>query len=133
MKYKGSVSRIAVALAAALILASTAHAAPPTQFVGHWFAIDSFDGSDIRLTIAGPASGPLRITWIESFFTLCSGGPGIGTGTGSPSNPNELDAEIFFQCFTTGATLDYAPTFIYDPGTDTLTDGVDTWNRVGRP
>jgi hypothetical protein len=113
--------------------ASLAQAGPGNPFSGQWVAVDSFDGSDIRLTIAGNPAGPLRITWTENYFSICDGEPGIGRGTGNLGAANELYAEIHFRCFTTGFTLDHTATFVYDPVTDTLTDGVDTWYRPGPP
>ena len=117
----------------ALFSVSLASAGGSNPFKGQWVGTDSFDGSTLRLTIAGNSAGPLRVTWTESYFTLCEGEPGIGRGTGTVAGANTLDAEIDFTCFTTGTTLNHVTTFTYDPGTDTLTDGTDTWYRAGSP
>lgn len=104
-----------------------------SPFVGHWQAID-VDGSDIRLTIAGPPDGPFQITWTESYFSFCGGEAGIARGTGwlDDSDPHVLNANLRLRCFTTGDTLDFDVTWIYDPGTDTISSGVTTWHRPGR-
>lgn len=112
---------------------SVVSASPADPFTGHWYAVDSFDGSDIRLTIAGGGAGSYRITWTENYFTLCAGEPGIGRGSGTSVSATELDVEIQFTCFTTGTTLDQVFTFTYNPVTNTLTDGTDTWSRIGAP
>ena len=112
---------------------SLAGAGGSNPFKGHWVGTDSFDGSTLNLTIAGNPAGPLKLTWTESYFTLCEGTAGIGKGTGTQAGANTLDAEIDFTCFTTGTTLHHVLTFTYDPVSDTLTDGTDTWYRAGRP
>jgi hypothetical protein len=107
-----------------------AHAAPPSPFRGHWQGID-VDGSDIRLTIAGPPNGPFRITWTESYLSFCDGGPGIVRGTGwlDEDDPNLLEAELSVRCFTTGDSRDFHVTWIYDAGTNTISSGFITWHR----
>lgn len=104
-----------------------------SPFVGHWEAID-VDGSDIRLTIAGPPDGPFQITWTESYISFCDGEAGIvrGTGTLSESDPLLLEANLHVECFTTGESMDFQTSWTYDPGTDTISSGVTTWHRPGR-
>ena len=46
-------------IAALFLLPLVAYAGPSSPFVGHWQAVD-VDGSDIRLTIAGPPTAPSR-------------------------------------------------------------------------
>ena len=53
---------IFVILAMAFPITGTVSAAYDSPFAGHWEAID-VDGSDIRLSIGGPSSGPFQITW----------------------------------------------------------------------
>ncbi|MGB3716228.1 MAG: LamG domain-containing protein [Candidatus Promineifilaceae bacterium] len=105
----------------------------PNSFVGDWQAIDS-DGSDIRLTIAGPQNGPFRITWTESYFSFCNREAGIGRGTGllKVGDPYTLEANLTIECFTTGDSTNFDITWIYDPGTDTISSGFITWHRPGQ-
>jgi hypothetical protein len=126
----------AAALIGAALLAGgfgAAYAASPSPFIGEWQAID-VDGSDIRLTIAGRPSGPFEITWTESYISFCNREAGIVRGTGrlNESDPNLLEADLHVECFTTGASLDFHITWVYDPGTDTISSGVITWRRPGR-
>lgn len=109
-------------LIAALILSSqTALAAGPSPFVGHWEAVD-IDGSDIRLAIGGPPSGPFQITWTESHISFCDGEAGIlrGTGVFDPEDPNLLEADLFLECFTTGASTEFHLTFRFHAATEVL-------------
>ena len=124
---------IMVILAVALSMTTIAYAAPPSPFIGHWQAIDSDDESDIRLTIAGGGASPFHITWTESYFSFCEGKAGIVKGTGllNPDDSNVLEANLHIKCFTTGASDNFQPVWIYDSGTDTITDGMNTWYRPG--
>ena len=63
-------------LAIAFFIVEVAYSAAPSPFIGQWEAID-VDGSDIRLTIAGPPQGPFQITWTENYFGFCGGEAGI--------------------------------------------------------
>jgi len=106
----------------------TANAASRSPFVGHWQAID-VDGSDIRLAIGGPANGPFRITWTESYISFCGGDAGIIRGTGRLVDSDMLTADLHLECFTTGDSLDFSATWVYDPGTDTISSDFITWHR----
>jgi hypothetical protein len=121
MQTKGRFYLSVLAICALVALPAVAHAAPPSPFTGHWQGVD-VDGSDIRLTIAGPPNGPFRITWTESYITFCGGGPGIVTGTAwlNEGDANLLDAELHVRCFTTGASGDFSALFEYRPDTNTL-------------
>ena len=112
-------------------------AAPTSPFLGRWETIDG-DGSDIRVVIAGPSNGPFRITWTESYFSGCGREAGIVRGTGqlSQSDPYILEADLTFECFTTGYSADFHVTWLYHPGTNTLShtaDGIYIWHRPGKP
>jgi hypothetical protein len=112
----------AVIVSAALYLSSmTALAAGPAPFVGHWEGID-IDGSDIRLTIGGPPSGPFQITWTERYISICDGEAGIIRGTGelNPEDPYLLEAELTVECFTTGASTFLHLSISYHPSTGAL-------------
>jgi hypothetical protein len=110
-----------------------AQAASSSPFVGHWQAID-IDGSDIRLTIAGPPNGPFQITWTESYISFCGGEAGIVRGTGllNESDSYLLEASLHLECFTTDDSLDFEIIWIYDPGTDTISSDNLTWHRPGQ-
>jgi hypothetical protein len=102
----------------------------PSPIIGNWQAVD-IDESDIRLAIAGPPTGPFQITLTESYISYCDGGPGIVRGTGwlAEGDPSVLEADLRLLCFRTGATLDFHATWIYDPGTDTISSDFITWHR----
>ena len=109
---------------------STTIATISSPFIGHWQGVDDADGSDIRLTIAGPPQGPFSITWTESYFSGCQGEAGIAKGTGNlNADGSELTAEITLRCFTTGREITFSITWIYDHGTDTISSDFITWHR----
>lgn len=111
-----------ITLAVSAVGAGAAPAAsPPSPFVGHWQATDT-DGSDIRLTIAGPPGGPFQITWTEDYLSVCEGGPGIirGTGVLNPDNPYLLETDLEIECHRGGTSQNLQMTFRYLDRTDTL-------------
>ncbi len=120
--------------AALIAVPLTAIAAERSPFVGHWKAID-VDGSDIRLTIGGPPSGPFQITWTESYFSFCEGASGVARGTGVLDAGNEyiMHAELHLVCFPTGHKIDFQITWQFDPEENILTDGSLTWYPAGDP
>ncbi|MGW8226603.1 MAG: LamG domain-containing protein, partial [Anaerolineales bacterium] len=121
------------AIFAFLVIPKSTFAASTSPFIGHWQAID-VDGSDIRLSIAGPPQGPFQITWTESYISFCDREAGIVRGTGwlNEGDSNLLEADLHLECFTTGASLDFQIAWVYDPGTDTISDGSLTWHRPGQ-
>lgn len=130
---------ICAILAIALPVTQVAYAVSSSPFVGHWQATD-IDGSDIRLAISGPPSGPLQITWTESYISFCNREAGIVRGTGqlNKSDPNLLDANLHLECLKTGASLDFHLAWRYHPATGTLSSrygngAVTIWHRPGQP
>jgi hypothetical protein len=121
MQTKRRLTVSVLAICALLALPAAAHAAPPSLFTGHWQGID-VDGSDIRLTIAGPSQGSFLITWTESYISFCGGEAGIIRGTGwlSEDDPNLLEADLHVECFTTGASRDFHVVIEYLPTTNAL-------------
>jgi hypothetical protein len=124
----------------AFSVTGSALAAGHRTFVGIWRAIDIFDGSVIRTTIAGPARGPFLITWTESFFSFCDGKPGLATGIGrlNQDNPYILEASIRLKCLRSRETVQWHQVWEYRPDYDVLASqsdyGVETvWTRLGRP
>jgi hypothetical protein len=109
------------AILAAALTAQGAFAGPPSPFVGQWQGLD-VDGSEIRLTIGGPAEGPFQITWTEDYISFCDGGAGIMRGTGSlnETDPYLLEADLWVECFTAGAEKGIQLTFRYFAGTNVL-------------
>jgi hypothetical protein len=128
-----------LAISALLLLPTISQAAILSPFTGHWQAID-VDGSNIGLTIGGPAEGPFRITLTDNYISFCDGEAGIVRGTGwlNEGNSYLLEADLHLECFTTGASLDFHRTFQYHPATNTLSSRdnngpVTIYHRPGRP
>ena len=139
-------NRIGIALVLVLMLmavsASAVGAGPRSPFVGRWQTNDpappAGDGSTNTLTITPRGRSAFNLRWRETFFSLCSGAPGIGRGTGSETAPNFLDTNFNFYCTgTLAANFDIEIT--YDPSTDTIetipigAGFPQTWNRIAGP
>jgi hypothetical protein len=112
-----------------LLFTSVTYAGKTSPFIGQWFAVD-VDDSEIRLTIAGPPSGPFQITWTESYISFCGGETGIIRGQGVLVESNMMTASLTIVCFTTGESTDFEFTWVYDQGTDTLNGDFITWHRA---
>jgi len=112
---------IAAVLAIAFPVTTVAYASPSSPFVGNWEGID-VDESDIRLVIAGPPSGPYRITWTENYISFCNGEAGIVRGMGllDEEDPDLLQATLQVSCFTTGASTTFNLVWRYRPASETL-------------
>jgi len=125
----GRAMHIAVILAILLSVSTVVYAAPPSPFVGHWQAVDVDEG-DIRLTIAGPPSGPYQITWTESYISFCDGEAGIVRGMGwlDEANPYILEADLHLECFTTGNSTNFHMVWRYWPESDTL---ISQYEEIG--
>lgn len=131
---------IAALIAVAFVaIAPTALAAPPgSPFTGAWKSTD-IDGSHQKLAISnGSASGTYRLNLYDDGASVCiplTGAmvPASVRGTGTASG-NVLTATLIVTCLS-HPPISFGPvsqTFTYDPGTDTLTDGVGvTWFRQG--
>jgi CSLREA domain-containing protein len=134
-----SILSIFAILVIALPVIQAAYAVTSSPFLGQWQAA-GIDGSNIRLTVSGPPSGPLQITWTGSSIGLCDKEAGIAFGTGqlNESDPNLLEADLHLECFTSAAASDFHFMWRFHPVTNTLSgrydDGVVTvWRRLGLP
>ena len=112
---------------------SAASAGTRNPFIGPWEAVD-IDNSNLRLTFAGGGQGIFRLIWLDDYWSVCDGDPGLGRGTGTidDTNPNLMHTSIDFFCGNAfWGTL--AMDFEYDPGTDTIMNTPTAsviWNRV---
>jgi len=118
---------------------------PSNPLVGAWENVDSFDGSDQRVTIAG--SGQFR--YVDDGASAClnaglgfvpaslRGTGSFGTVGGSPTF--SLTADLYCHVRGPGGRqllFEVANlVFTYDAASDTLTDslGQGCWHRAGRP
>jgi hypothetical protein len=117
-------------LVVTLIASASATAAPPTNpFRGFWEGTD-IDGSNLHLLLVGGRSS-LRVIWLDDYWTICDGDPGLGRGHGTvdSADPNLFHAEITFTC--TGALWDtLMMDFVYNPADDTIATGLGTPDEV---
>lgn len=119
--------------AGGLVTTQTADAQPFTRVHrGMWTATD-IDGSNLKLLIVGGGRGTYRLIWLDDYWSICDGDPGLGRGTGTvdASDANVLHVTLSFYC--TGTLWDtLTMDFTYDPGTDTMmNDGPSgvLWSR----
>jgi len=83
-------------------------------FTGLWEGVDPLDGSGVQVSISDlDRDGEFDIIWRETFFTLCDGGRGIVTGTGTVGEDGILRTNEVFTCLPTGEPSDGEA--IYEP------------------
>lgn len=130
---------VGLAFVALLLLTTVAYAfGGPPRYVGRWLAIDQVDGSSISVTMAGPPDGPFRVTWTESYFSLCGSRWGRGRGTAEVIGPNTLYLIMDFECYRNDNSAHFEDTLYYDPATNILNSlsdssvtGLDFFFRPG--
>jgi hypothetical protein len=112
---------------------------PQASFVGEWQATDSYDGSAMRLTIAGDTAGGYLLMWDDEYWSLCEGSAIVGTtGSMDASDPNILHTYWVVECAVPGQVGEFAADIRYSELNDTLEliydDGAsDTWYRASSP
>lgn len=119
------------------LLVAVGASAGHSPFIGKWESTD-IDGSAQTLTIGGGPGMSHRVRYHDSAATVCGLGPdgeilhaarAIGRLTASG---NTLSGAMDVYCMTRPPSLwqaDFPFTFVYDPATDTLSDGFVTWTR----
>lgn len=123
---------LAIVLVAVMATAVSARRVSP--WVGRWQTMDiPGDGSTNTLTIThGGSFNSYNLIWRETYFSICSGAPGIGRGRGIEDGTG-LHTNFDFYC-RGRHTLNIDIDFVYDSPTDTLISGVggDTqiWVRI---
>jgi hypothetical protein len=121
MQHKRRLYVVVLVICVLLALPTVAHAAHGSPVRGVWRSID-VDGSTMRLVIAGRPDGPFRITWRDSYLTVCDGGRGIIRGWGRliDGDPNRVEARLRVRCFETGEVTRFKVTMEYLPDTNRL-------------
>jgi hypothetical protein len=98
------------------------------SYIGHWHAVDSYDQSNMQMTISGGGNGVYRLTWTDDSWSACGGRPGVGFGTGRLV-PDVLRVDWVIKCqgvVVWEGQLDYW----MDLETGELWDGENTWYPV---
>jgi len=98
------------------------------SYTGHWRAIDSYDQSNMQLTVSGGGNNQYQLTWTDDYWSVC-GGPGIGRGSGRLDSGGYLRVDWVIKCrgaVVWNGQFDY----ILDLATGTLWDGANTWYLV---
>lgn len=128
----GSALILTIILVAVMATAVSARRVSP--WVGRWQTMDiPGDGSTNTLTIThGGRFNNYNLIWRETYFSICSGAPGIGRGRGIEDGTG-LHTNFDFYC-RGRHTLNIDIDFVYDSLTDTLVTeaGPDTqtWVRI---
>jgi len=125
----------AIAVGVTMLPATPASAASD-PFRGSWTSVDPFDGSTQYLSINGSGkAGNHSVFLFDTVATgACSGGPANVTG------PGQVDDDTLYWVFTVTCPgggrgpvtgLSGPGFFVYDSGTDTLTDDAEAlWSRL---
>jgi hypothetical protein len=128
-RFKAGLSiTFAIILVAVMTISVSARRVSP--WVGRWQTTDIVDGSTNTLTISFLSSASsYNLNWQETYFTICSGDPGVGLGTGTEDQIG-LHTNINFYC--KGApTGTFNINFTWDSSTDTITsDDGQVWERI---
>ena len=105
-----------------------------SPWVGRWQTMDiPGDGSTntLKIKFSGGASN-YKLKWQETYFSICSGDPGVGRGTGTEGLTG-LHTNFDFYCRGT-LTTNIDIEFTYNPSTDTITSDAggitQTWIRI---
>lgn len=120
-------------IAMALATLAPAASAAPSDFVGHWHAIDQSDGSNLSMTISTRRPYPSAVVRIyDDSSALCGGGAAAGVGTGDMSGLN-MTVDFTVKCVGDATPLAVVQvTFFAHRPTATLTDTVhpgSVWYR----
>lgn len=116
-------------------------ATPQSPFAGTWVSTEA-DGGDLTATFIITSDGVVEMAVTDTYASVCSGGNSTMTGTGHlQSNTLLVIPEPSYTCddgsepqALSGAPLEDQlrnMTFTYDPGTDTIAEGVLIWTRQG--
>jgi hypothetical protein len=135
---KGTFLKIPILVLLSLFLiALTGGNAGPRRYshwVGRWRTSDSPGDESINtLAVAYISDQDLyRLTWEETYFTLCDGEPGIGRGIGQET-VDGLEVEFDFYC-QEELSLSLVMPFGYNSESDTITSYgstlIQTWGRI---
>ena len=99
------------------------------RYTGHWRAVDSYDQSNMQLTISGGGNNQYQLTWTDDYWSAC-GGPGIGLGNGTLNSGGFLRVDWVIKCREAVVWQGQFDYFL-DIATGTLWDGANTWYLVG--
>lgn len=125
---------LALAVILVAVMATAVSARRVSPWVGRWQAMDvPGDGSTNTLSISfRGGGGSYGLIWRETYFSICSGDPGIGRAVGTEDSTG-LHTTFDFYCMGTHA-LNIDIDFTYDPLTDTITSNagglIQTWVRI---
>jgi hypothetical protein len=98
------------------------------RYTGHWRAVDSYDHSNMQLTISGGGNNQYELTWTDDYWSAC-GGRGIGLGTGILNTGGSLRVNWVIKCQRVVVWEGQVDYFL-DIITGTLWDGANTWYLV---
>ena len=98
-------------------------------YTGLWRAIDSYDQSNMQMTISGGGNNQYKLTWTDDYWSGCKG-RSIGHGIGILDPGGSLWVDWVIEC--KGAVVwEGQANYFMDIATSTLSDGTNTWYLVG--
>jgi hypothetical protein len=99
------------------------------RYTGHWRAVDTVDQSNMHMIISGSSNNRYQLIWLDDYWSVCGGRPGIGHGMGTPDPGGFLRVDWVVKCRGAGdwqGQIDYWMDIV----TRTLWDGSNTWYLV---
>ncbi|TAL39293.1 MAG: hypothetical protein EPN89_20370 [Methylovulum sp.] len=98
-----------------MIFAVTAFLAPSivsaNPFIGLWEGVDPDDGGHQVLSISDNRQGGVNLLLHDTYFTLCNGGRGVSSGSGTPLRRTLLSEDYKTYCYDTQQTKAGARTY----------------------
>jgi hypothetical protein len=132
------ISRFLLVATGLTVFTSTCGPTPPHPVIGKWESIDAFDGSRQDLSFYADPTGAYDVRYFDYGASVCGPDPATGvlydaTASGlMTASGNEFTGELAVVCQTSPPTSigNYPFHFVYDPGTDSITDGEGVvWTR----
>jgi len=108
-----------------IIVAVTAFVLPcvglaANSFIGLWEGVDPDDGGHQVLSISNGGQGGVNLLLYDTYFTLCNGGRGLSSGSGTPARKTLVSEDYKTYCFDTQQTKAGARTYKMDPSGNIL-------------
>lgn len=98
-------------------------------YTGLWRTVDSYDQSNMQMTISGGGNNQYQLTWTDDYWSSCNG-RSVGHGIGTPDLGGGLLVDWVIEC-RGDVVWEGQINYFMDIAAGTLSDGANTWYLVG--